>query len=151
MIKSGILVVDDCYRILSEYQNKTSPRNSKKPGDLFIKWALRHAANAAHVNQVHVNETAENWYLEFPDLQLQERFDPSDRVFAAVAHADPQKPPIWQATDSKWRNWQQQLSAYGIEVDFLCASDISRFYNKKFANKTRPWRAPSKKLSEFDR
>jgi len=43
--RNGITVVDDGYRILSKYQNKTHPNQPKGPGDVFLKWLLRNTGN----------------------------------------------------------------------------------------------------------
>ena len=69
---------------------------------------------------------------------LQPAFDASDRKFAAVAHAHPAKPPIWQAADSKWLNWWQQLRARDVHVEFLCPADAQRFYARRFPKATMP-------------
>ena len=37
LMKSGVLVLDDGYRILREYQKKTSPRKGKGVGDMFVQ------------------------------------------------------------------------------------------------------------------
>ena len=37
IMQSGKLALDDCFRILGEYQNKTTPKNGNRPGDAFVK------------------------------------------------------------------------------------------------------------------
>jgi hypothetical protein len=138
LMKSGALVLDDNYRILREYQNKTTPRKGKGVGDLFVKWALSNIANAVRVHQVMLTETTPDKYLEFPDSALEVSFDRSDRVFAATAHAHHQKPAILQAADCKWLDWWVPLSSYGVKVDFLCGSDVCKVYAKKFPRKAAP-------------
>jgi len=49
-----------------------------------------------------------------------EVFDKSDHKFVAAANAHPAKPPILQATDSKWWGWKDALMEVGITVQFLC-------------------------------
>ena len=139
LMKFGVLVLDDRNRILLEYQKKTSPRSAKGVGDLFVQWALRHQYQVNRVQQVSITEHAPDRYVEFPDdLALESNFDPSDRKFAAVAHAHADKPTIWQAADCKWLDWWPALKACGVEVDFLCGSDVCRFYAKKFPGKPIP-------------
>lgn len=139
LMKSGVLVVDDGFHILHEYQNKTSPRAAKGVGDLFVQWALRHSAQAHRVHQVAITQVAPNRYAEFPDdPALESVFDPADKMFAAVAHAHPGNPTIWQAADCKWLDWWQPLKACGVKVEFLCGSDVCRVYAKKFPNKAMP-------------
>jgi hypothetical protein len=142
LMKTGVLVIDDDWRILQEYQNKTTPRKAKGVGDLFVQWALRHAAQNKHVQQVPLTEQAPKQYSEFPDdAELSAKFDPSDRMFAAVAYVSSHKTqstPIWQATDCKWLDWWPALKAHGVEVEFLCPEDVCCVYIKKFPRKIKP-------------
>lgn len=137
MQKNGIVVIDDGFRILREYQNKTSLNPPKGVGDVFLKWLLRQSGSA-QVEQVVLNEAAENCFAEFPDQALETLFDISDRKFAAVAHAHPEKPAIWQAADCKWLDWWPRLRAKGVQVDFLCPTDVCAFYGEKFPEKPTP-------------
>src|SRR5690606_35083317 len=119
MQKAGVVVIDKGYRILGEYQHKTSLNPPKGVGDVFLKWLLRQAGNPARVDQVSLTELAENEFSEFPDAALQPAFDAPDRKFAAVANAHPDKPPVWQAADCKWLDWWPALHAKGVRVEFL--------------------------------
>lgn len=132
MQSSGVVVIDDGFRILSEYQNKTQPHSPKGVGDVFLKWLLRNQANPMRVEQVSLTEREQDCFDEFPDSELEPRFDPPDRMFAAVAHAHPDKPPIWEAVDCKWLDWWPALRARGVKVEFLCPDDVCQFYRKKF-------------------
>ncbi|RUP28440.1 MAG: hypothetical protein EKK45_12535 [Curvibacter sp.] len=132
----GVVVIDDAYRILGEYQNKTSLNPPRGVGDVFLKWLLRQTGSQ-QVEQVAIHETADNCFLEFPDPALEPLFDAPDRKFAAVAHAHEEKPEIWQAADCKWLDWWPALRAKGIEVDFLCPADTCAFYESKFPKKQR--------------
>jgi hypothetical protein len=133
--KSGVVVIDDGFRILGEYQNKTQINPAKGVGDLFLKWLLRNAGNTKHVEQISLTETGHDCFTEFPDKNLEAAFDAPDRKFAAVAHAHPDKPPIWQAADCKWLDWWPALQAKGVTVEFLCPDDVCQFYRKKFPGK----------------
>lgn len=135
---SGITVIDDTYRILNEYQNKTQLKPPKGVGDVFLKWLLRNTSDSARVHQIVITETATDVFAEFPDLELQPNFDAPDRKFAAVANAHPDKPPIWQAADCKWLNWWSALHANGVLTEFLCPNDVCQFYQNKFPTQTLP-------------
>ncbi|MCL6406747.1 hypothetical protein EXT70_13840 [Dickeya dadantii] len=135
---SGVVVIDDEYRILGEYQHKTKLTPPKGAGDVFLKWLLRHAGNPEFVEVVSLTETAEDRFVEFPDSQLEPLFDAPDRKFAAVAHAHRDKPTIWQAADCKWLDWWPALAVHGVRVDFICPDDACRFYTRKFPNKALP-------------
>lgn len=138
LMANGAIAVDDCHRIVGEYQNKTSHRNGKGAGDVFLKWVLSRLRDGSRVHQVPLTEVAENTFSEFPTSALEENFDPSDRKFAAVAHAHPSRPPIWQATDCKWLDWWPGLQKNGIEVEFLCLDDVCQFYKNKFPTRSVP-------------
>ena len=135
--KQGIIVIDDDYRIIREYSNKPNC-NGTRVGDVFLKWLLQNQANTAHVHQVTITETLADHFQEFPDQILQPHFDAPDRKFPSVANAHPDKPPVLQAADCKWINWQPALDAAGISVDFVCPHDICRFYGNKFPGQPVP-------------
>jgi hypothetical protein len=137
MQKSGVTVIDDGYRILGEYQNKSRLDPPRGVGDVFLKWLLRHSGTA-HVETVTLNETAQDTFAEFPDAVLEPLFDAPDRKFAAAAHAHPEKPEIWQAADCKWLDWWPALRAKGVVVKFLCPDDACGFYRKKFPARSEP-------------
>jgi hypothetical protein len=138
MQNTGVTVIDDGFRILGEYQHKTQLNPPKGVGDVFLKWLLRQAGNPGRVEQVPLTETADNCFAEFPDPTLEPDFDAPDRKFAAVAHAHPDKPPVWQAADCKWLDWWPALRAKGVEVEFICPADACRFYRKKFPSHPDP-------------
>lgn len=136
--RNGVVVIDDEYRILKEYLNKTSPNQPKRVGDAFLKWLLQHQGNAMRVHRIAITEMGRNMYREFPDIELQPAFDASDRKFAAVSNAHPDRPPIWQATDCKWLAWWPALQAKGVSVKFLCPRDVRKVYRKKFPRRPVP-------------
>lgn len=138
LMKDGKVVIDDMYRILNEYQKKTTPTKGKRPGDVFLMWLLRNHANTKHVEQVALTEIMPQVFDEFPDQALQPTFDPPDRVFLAAAGAHPKRPNVWQAADSKWLDWWVRLNKAGVTVEFLCEADVCRFYKKKFPHRAVP-------------
>ena len=132
VMRAGKLVLDDGFRILLEYQNKTQPKKGNRPGDSFVKWALRSRSNASSVIEVPLMEHEERGFESFPDDADLLNFDALDRKFVAVSAAHPDKPPIAQAADSKWLDWAPALKRHGIPVKFLCGVDIQRFHKNKF-------------------
>jgi len=106
LMSSRVVVIDDAYRILSEYQHKTSRKGQREVGDIFVTWLLRNSANAALVHCVGLTELPDDHFKEFPDKELALAFDPPNRKFVAVAHgyqhpyAAPQRPKILQ-----WPNY----------------------------------------------
>ncbi len=136
--KNGVVVIDDAWHILREYKNKIRPTPPKGVGDVFLKWLLQNRSNPQHVHQIHITETSQDAFAEFPGPALQATFDSHDRKFPAVANAHPSKPPVWQAADCKWLDWWRALHNAGITVEFLCGTDICRFYRAKFPDKALP-------------
>lgn len=132
VMRSGSLVLDDAFRILLEYQNKTQPKKGNGPGDAFVKWALKNRCNAALVTEVPLKEHEQRGFESFPDDDELANFDAPDRKFVAVAAADCDHPPIAQAADSKWLDWAPALQRHGVQVNFLCSADIQRFHENKF-------------------
>jgi hypothetical protein len=137
MQKSGVVVIDDGFRIFGEYRQKTRLNPPKGVGDVFLKWLLRQTGTP-RVEQVALTEIGADRFAEFPDAALEPQFDAPDRKFAAVAHVHPEKPPVWQAADCKWLDWWPALQAKGVAVDFLCPTDACHFYRKKFPTKPEP-------------
>ncbi len=143
MQAGGVAVIDDGFRIIGEYLNKNRPNAQKGAGNAYLKWLLQNRANTKRVESVPITELAPDHFAEFPDPTLEPQFDVPDRKFAAVAHAHPNKPPVWQAADSKWLDWWPALGAKGVRVDFLCPEDACRFYRKKFPSKPTPQLPPT--------
>lgn len=128
------IALDDSFRILSEYQNKTQPKRGNRPGDAFVKWALRNNANLTKCDLVPLQEHPVRGFESFPDDDNLANFDEPDRKFVAVAAAHPTHPQILQAADSKWLDWEPALKRHGVEVDFVCRDDIERFHRNKFGS-----------------
>ncbi len=126
------IALDEGFEILREYQNKIQPKKGNGPGDAFVKWALRNKANPKHCDLVRLQTHPIRGYESFPDDERLVNFDTSDKKFVAVAAAHDEQPPIAQAVDSKWVDWEKALADYGITVEFVCPADIHRFHTKKF-------------------
>src|SRR5713101_8350348 len=85
IMKDEKLALDNCFRILIEYQNKTTPKTGNRAGDAFVKWALQNNANPRRVDLVELSDHATREYESFPDDPALEEFDRPDRIFVAVA------------------------------------------------------------------
>ena len=118
------LVLDDGWLILREYM--ANLRSSGQPGlgDAFLKWVLTNQANPRRCEQIHISPIGarpeDEVYAEFPDDARLSGFDPADRKFVAVASAHPTHPPILNAVDTGWRDYQHVLAVHDIQVQFLC-------------------------------
>lgn len=130
IIKKGGLVLDANNEIFDEYRRELSLSGQPGVGDKFIKWVHYSQFGFPESDRVSITPTDDS-YVEFPDHDDLKHFDPSDRVFVAVANAHPDKPPILEATDSKWWEWKDALLESGIMVNFLCPDYIKAKYQQK--------------------
>ncbi len=130
VVNKGGLVIDDNGEIFEEYSRYLSFKGEPGLGDLFMKWVHDYQWNPDKVSRISINRS-DNTYIEFPEHDDLVNFDKSDRKFVAVANAHPDKPPILQATDSKWWGWKDALSEVGVAVRFLCQNYVQEKYSKK--------------------
>jgi len=123
---SGKLVLDDGWRIMTEYTGHLHSEGQPGPGDAFLKWVLTNYRNPDRCELVRITPSgaAETDFVEFPDSDDLRDFDRSDRKFIAVALAHPERPPILQATDAEWWEMREAFDEAGVTIDFLCEDDI---------------------------
>ena len=127
---NGGLVLDDGGEIFAEYIANLSLGGEPGMGNAFAKWVQNNQWNAQKVDRVTITKTCDS-YAEFPDHVDLIQFDISDRKFIAIANVHPDKPPVLQATDSKWWGWKDTLDEIGITVHFLCPDYAKTKYAKK--------------------
>jgi hypothetical protein len=130
--KESCIVIDTNGEILNEYRKNLLFKGQPGLGDSFLKWIHDNQGTPDKVCKVEINQDGYS-YIEFPDHPDLRDFDPSDRKFVAVANTHPHKPPIFQATDSKWWEWKEALQEVGIEVIFLCPGYIESKFRKKMS------------------
>ena len=119
VVEKKALVIDARDEIFDEYQQQLSLAGQPGVGDRFMKWVHDNRWSLPEDHRVSITKNGES-YEEFPEHPGLVHFDRSDRKFVAVANAHPDKPPILQATDSKWWGWRDALKDVGITVCFLC-------------------------------
>lgn len=119
IIKTRGLVIDAGNEIFNEYRQQLDMKGQPGVGDRFMKWVHDNCWSLPDSDRVTITKNGES-YDEFPDHAGLANFDKSDRKFVAAANAHPVKPPILQATDSKWWGWKDALMEVGITVHFLC-------------------------------
>lgn len=133
----GIVVLDQSWLILNEYQNKLNASGRPPtPGNLFLEWLLSNRCNSARVAHVVITPTnaEKTEFVEFPpDSALVSSFDPADRKFVAVAYAHHDKPPIVECADSKWLGWEAALLRHGIRLEVLCRCELETIRRRKTA------------------
>ncbi|NQU23623.1 MAG: hypothetical protein HQ567_20260 [Candidatus Nealsonbacteria bacterium] len=133
VVENGGLVIDAGDEIFDEYRNNLSLKGQPGVGDRFVKWVHDNRWGFPDADRVTITRRAES-YSEFPDHKGLGDFDNSDRKFVAVTNAHPSKPPIMQATDSKWWGWKEALAEVGITVQFLCQEYIQAKYAEKMGS-----------------
>ncbi len=124
------IVVDEDDIIFTEYKNNLSLSGQPGHGDAFMKWLHDYRFQLPTRNRVKINEVSDS-YNEFPEHEGLKEFDLSDRKFVAVSNAHTEKPPILQATDSKWWGWKEALRDVGVTVHFICTEYIEEKYKQK--------------------
>ncbi len=130
VIKNKGLVLDAGDEIFTEYRQQLSMKGQPGVGDRFMKWVSDHRWSLPDVDRVAITKN-ECSYDQFPVHDRLTNFDNSDRKFVAVANAHPKKPPILQATDSKWWGWKDALAEVGISVLFLCPDYVAEKFKEK--------------------
>jgi len=130
VIKKRGLIIDAGDEIFDEYRQQLSMKGQPGMGDAFMKWVNDHRYNSEYCDRVIITRNGDS-YDEFPTHGGLNDFDRSDRKFVAVANAHAKKPPILQATDSKWWGWKDALSEVGINVQFLCPEYVEAKYAEK--------------------
>lgn len=129
IIRRG-LVLDDGDDIFDEYRQQLSMRGQPGVGDAFMKWVHDHRHSLPSIQRVRITKDGDS-YNEFPAHDNLINFDISDRKFVAVSNAHPDKPPIIQATDSKWWGWKDALTENDITVQFVCPEYVKNKYAEK--------------------
>ncbi len=130
VVKKGSLVLDAGDEIFTEYRNHLSMSGQPGVGDRFMKWVHDNRWSFPDADRVIITKNGES-YDEFPDHDGLSDFDNSDRKFIAASNAHPAKPPVLQATDSKWWGWKDALDEVGITVHFLCPDYAEAKYAEK--------------------
>ncbi|MGD9974113.1 MAG: hypothetical protein AB7S77_13720 [Desulfatirhabdiaceae bacterium] len=130
IVKNGGLVLDAGDEIFDEYRHNLSMKGQPGIGDRFMKWVHDKRWTFPDSDRVSITKTGET-YMEFPSHHELSQFDKSDRKFVAVANAHPEKPPVLEATDSKWWGWMPALATAGITVQLLCPDYLESKYREK--------------------
>jgi hypothetical protein len=130
VIKKRGLIIDAGEEIFDEYRQQLSMKGQPGVGDRFMKWVHDNRWSLPDAQRVTITRNGDS-YNEFPTHGDLNDFDRSDRKFIAVASAHVDKPPILQATDSKWWGWKDALAEVGITVQFLFPEYVKAKYAEK--------------------
>lgn len=115
-----LLLLDDRYLILGEYQKKLNFSGQPGPGDAFFKWLWERHADKRFCRIVPVTPHEARGFEEFPDDPGLASFDMDDRKFVAVALASGSGPQVLNASDTDWWHHREPLHRHGVAVVFLC-------------------------------
>ncbi len=130
VINKNALVLDTENEIFDEYRDQLSMSGQPGPGDKFMKWVHDNRFGLLESNQVEITKKG-NSYNEFPTHKNLKSFDKSDHKFLAVSNAHPEKPPILEATDSKWWGFKDAIEEIGLKIIFVCPEYIRKKYQEK--------------------
>jgi len=115
------VVIDNGYRIISEYIRNLHLSGQPGIGDKFLQWVHERQACTEYVERVHITRrNREDDFEEFPDDSDLQGFDYNDRKFVAVALASQSNPTILNASDTDWNDYCEELRRYGCKIRFLC-------------------------------
>lgn len=136
VMERGHVFVDEGDRIVAEYRKNLRAKGQPGPGDAFLKWILTHEWGGQRVTRVTITPSDGNdvSFEELPSPPDGTVYDPSDRMFLAVAAAHQEHPPILQSFDSKWWGWREALNAIGVTIHFLCPAAIKAKYQEKMGS-----------------
>jgi Fe-S-cluster formation regulator IscX/YfhJ len=120
--RNRLIVIDDGYLILREYQGYLSFSGQPNVGDAFFKWLWDNHCNDQHCQRVRLTplNDAVRAFEEFPDDPALADFDRSDQKFVAVALASGLRPNILNASDTDWWVARAALATHGVRITFLC-------------------------------
>ncbi len=121
-----ILVLDDAFQILNEYDRNLHAAGQPGAGDAFYLWALRNRNNRRHCVQVALELADDGSFAAFPTAPELAAFDRDDRKFVAAARTHPARPPVVNATDTDWHHHRAALAHHGVTVEFLCPAEMTR-------------------------
>ena len=124
-VEEGTVVVADTGDlILSQYVQAMEAANTAGIGVKLAKrlWRERNGGIVCRQVEITQSEAPESGFGEVPEI-LQD-FDDDDLMFVAVARADPENSPLYQALDEQWWERRNDFLAGGVDLQFLCSPDL---------------------------
>ncbi len=125
LMADEILVLDEGWEILREYERNLTPKAGPRAGNLFLRWVYNNRTNPERCHTVALIRTSENHYEAFPTDPDLAAFDPADRKFVAAARTHLANPPVVNATDSDWHHAYPALVRHGVRVEFICPAEMT--------------------------
>jgi hypothetical protein len=125
LMKRGRVVLDLAGDIQSEYHRYLYPRGQPGVGDRFYREVIN---SGERIERIDLARLPDGSYADFPTAPTLERFDPSDRKFAACARAATAKVAV--TIERGWLTHREALAEHDIEVDFVCGCDRSAWFEE---------------------
>jgi len=119
-------VVDLAGEIMDEYRRYCNADGRPNVGDLFYRQLL--TEYAGKVERIALPKLPSGEFVDFPTDHRLSTFDPSDRKFAVAAKV--LSVPVCNAIDSDWWDHREALMDNGIQVEFVCSDDKSKWFTK---------------------
>lgn len=131
--ESGTLILDNKGLILAEYRNYLNFKGEPGAGDAFLRWFFNNRGKTDLCKEVPITPISHSWrqFEEFPDDEALSSFDKADQKFISVAIATRQAASVLQATDHKWLSWHNSLRTHGVDVRFLCQTELRETKGRK--------------------
>jgi hypothetical protein len=126
IVKSGILIIDSEGEVLENYRAYLQHKGQPGVGDAFYKHVIDHQFNRKKVRRILIAKNAQHEFEDFPADPALATFDPSDRVYVALAVAAPEKPHILNAVDSDYSEHKTALEGVGVHVYEVCPQCIRK-------------------------
>jgi len=117
IVDADDLILSECLRTL---------RSAGKAG-LAVKlagrlWKTRHSSKSCRAVSITAIDDPPGSFAEVPESVRD--FDIDDQKFFAVAIGSGDTPPVFQALDQEWWERRVDLNAAGVDVQYLCVSDL---------------------------
>ena len=115
-IANGKILIDSGGVIQREYHRNLDPKGQPGVGDRFYLEILN--SNPKRVLRVELPLRDDGEYVDLPQPIIDANFDPSDRVFAALARK--MRAKVYNAVDTDWLERRDVIEANGIKIEFIC-------------------------------
>ena len=115
-ISVGTVYLDSDGVIQAEYRKHLSSNGQPGVGDRFYQAVLN--SHPDRIVRVNIPKREDGEYAILPQPIIESGFDPSDRVFVAVAKKA--KASVYNAVDSDWLEQQTVIEENGVPIVFIC-------------------------------
>lgn len=126
LVRNGIAVIDDAGEVMRKYRRYLNGKGQPGVGDAFLKHIADHEYNVSKVIRVALERDGDGNYAEFPADPTLSSFDPSDRIFVALALSAPKTTTLLNAVDSDYSQHRVPREKYGVRIEELCPGNLKQ-------------------------